>query len=269
MGIIETVMSLRENPGCSITQRIKQIKQPGDGYIDPETLEVEPLDKSSEALSPKENVSSVLIDLAVDCMTRFRLGEPVNFAFVIPLSLAWRIGVDGFKMRHLIDGINGLDDGSIINALKLSGFVDRFLADPENYQPFEEVDPDEATIQNVRTMVERSCHFFDVYGPKFLDGFALPGGYTDTVSFGDIGFITSDTLWDFEVSKSRPTKEQTLRLLMHWRMGLRSAHASLFHRIKYLGIYNPRLDKVYRIEVVDIPKDVIAEVEKDVIGYPE
>lgn len=53
---------------------------------------------------------------------------------------------------------------------------------------------------------------------------------------------------------------------MYWRMGLRSIHPE-FQNIKYLGIYNPRMNKVYRIAVENISEEVIREVEKDVIGY--
>jgi hypothetical protein len=55
---------------------------------------------------------------------------------------------------------------------------------------------------------------------------------------------------------------------MYWRMGLHSIHPE-FKDIKYLGIYNPRLNTVSRIAVADIPKEVISEVEKEVIGYKD
>ena len=61
-------------------------------------------------------------------------------------------------------------------------------------------------------------------------------------------------------------KEHTLQLIMYWRMGLHSIHPE-FQRIQYLGIYNPRLNTVYRIPVADIPEDVISEVEEKVTGY--
>lgn len=53
---------------------------------------------------------------------------------------------------------------------------------------------------------------------------------------------------------------------MYWRMGLHSVHPE-FQSIKYLGIYSPRLNQVYRIAVTDISEDVIREVEEKVIGY--
>lgn len=261
-GIIED----KRSPGYSVTQRIKQIKQPRGGYINPRTLEVVSLGEGVDVLNPGETVSPGLIGSAVDYLTRFMLGDSVKEAFAISMLGARRIGKRSAASR-LMAGIKGLDDRSIINAVKLSGFDVCFRSSPRNYKPIEGINPDEPTIQNVRTMVERSLRFFDEYGPVVFGGFTFEGGYTDTVSSGDGDFMTADTLWDFKVSKSRPTKNHTLQVLMYWRMGLRSIHAE-FQNVKYLGIYNPRLNEVYQIEVGDIPKDVIAEVDRDVIGYP-
>lgn len=252
--------------GCSVTRRIKQIKQPRGGYINPRTLEVVSLGDGIDALNPEENVSSGLIGIAVDYLTRFMLGTPVEEAFEISMLGARLIGEDN-EAWFFMEDVKGLDDESIVSAVKLSGFDVCLRAGPMHYRSFEGINPDEATIQNVRTMVERALHFFDEYGPMVLNGFTFEGGYTDTVSFGDGDFTTVDTLWDFKVSKARPTKNHTLQLLMYWRMGLRSIHAE-FQNVKYLGIYNPRLNEVYRISVDDIPRDVITEVDRDVIGYP-
>lgn len=49
-------------------------------------------------------------------------------------------------------------------------------------------------------------------------------------------------------------------------MGLYSKHAE-FKFIHYLAIFNPRLNRVYQLNVNNIPADIIAEVEKEVIGY--
>jgi hypothetical protein len=260
------IMEDKRSPGYSVTQRIKQINQPRGGYINPRTLEVVSLGDGIDALNPGETVSPGLIGSAVDYLTRFMLGDPVKEAFAISMLGARRIGMHS-KASRLMAGIEGLDDRSIINAVKLSGFDVCFRSNPGNYRPVEGINPDKATIQNVRTMVERALHFFDEYGPVVFGGFTFEGGYTDTVSSGDGDFMTADTLWDFKVSKSRPTKNHTLQVLMYWRMGLRSIHAE-FQNVRYLGVYNPRLNEVYRISVDHIPRDVIVEVDRDVIGYP-
>lgn len=223
------------------------IEQPEGGHILPKPFEVTPLGDGSNTLNPEENVSLDLVASAVGYMTRVMSGEPTESVFGFPLFVARRIGGGAFavEVQHLIDDINGLDDGSIINALRLSGCGDRFLADPENYQPLEEIDPDEATIQNVRTMVKRLLRFFDAY---------------------DVKSPMSDTLWDLNVSTLRPTEAQTLQLLIAWRKRLRSP-LTWWHDFKYLGIYNSRLDKVYRISVDAIPDDLINEIDRDVLGY--
>lgn len=41
----------------------------------------------------------------------------------------------------------------------------------------------------------------------------------------------------------------------------------MFNGIKYLAIVNPRLNRIYRIEVDKIDKSIIDEVKTDVIGY--
>ena len=115
-------------------------------------------------------------------------------------------------------------------------------------------------------MVNRSLLFFNQYGPKELDGFTFEGGHTNIIESGDGDFMTKDTLWDFKVSKKPISKEQTLQLLIYWRMGLHSIHPE-FKTIQYLGIYNPRKNTISQIAVANIPISIIHEVEADVIGY--
>ena len=251
--------------GCSVTQRIKEVKQPRGGYIKPKDFQPETLGGGMEALNLVENVHANLMGLAVDYMTRFMSGTSAKDAFKISLMGAARIHeVD--KAAALLSGIKGLDDTSITNAVKLSGFDTCFRAGVMGYMPVDDINPDVPTTENVRIMVERSLHFLEVYGPKVLDGFTFEGGYSSVVSSGDGDFTTADTLWDFKVSKMPIKKEHTLQLLMYWRMGLRSIYPE-FKSVEYLGIYNPRTNTVSRIAVADIPDDVIAQVETEVICY--
>lgn len=209
---------LRVMRGCSVTQRIEQVKQPRGGYINPKQLKSERLGDGIDVLNPEENINAGLMGLAVDYMTRFMSGTSAEEAFRISLWGAPLVD-EADKASGLLAGIKGLDDGSIVNAVKLVGFDVCFRAGVMGYKPVDDINPDAATVQNVRTMVERSLHFLNEYGPKVLDGFTFEGGYTDTVDTGDGDFTTADTLWDFKVSKMPIKKEHTLQLLMYWRHG--------------------------------------------------
>lgn len=248
----------------SVTQRIKQIKQPRGGYIKPKDFSVVNLNDGID-LNSDENIHSGLAGLAVDYMTRYTMGAHPVEAFKISLLGASMVGENDYA-KKLLKGISGLDEKSISNACKLVGYDVCFRAGIMGYRPVQNIEPDFDTISNIRNMIDRSLKFVDKYGPITLDGFTFEGGYTDVVSTGDGDFLTEDTLWDFKVSVKEPTNAHTLQLLMYYLMGKHSMHDE-FKTIKNLGIFNPRLNKVYLLETSKISKDIIDQVSSEVIGY--
>lgn len=251
---------------CSVTQRIGKVKQPRGGYIKPKAFTVTELPGGGiDDLNSEESVSPGLVGIAVDYLTRFMSGTPAHEAFHISGYGAGLVG-EMKLYEQLVREVTGLDRPSICAAVKLAGFDSAFRAGVMAYRPVEDIYADDATVENIRTMVERSLAFFEQYGPKIMDGLTFEGGYTGYVATGDGDFLTEDTLWDFKVSKQKLANKYTLQLLMYWRMGLHSVHPE-YQGVKYLGVYNPRQNLVYRLAVDDIPADVIDEVERDVIGY--
>lgn len=248
----------------SVTQRIKTIKQPRGGYIKPKEFEVTQLSDGIELIE-NENIHSSIIGLAVDYLTRYMIGATAKEAFSISL-LGSDIIKERKKAEKLLEDIKGLDDKSIINACKLSGYDVCFRAGIIGYKPVDTIHPNSETISNIRIMVNRGVKFFDQYGPITLDGFVFVGGYTDIVSSGDGDFLTKDTLWDFKVSKDKPKSAHTLQLLMYYIMGKRSINKE-FETVKNIGIFNPRLNVVYSLEINRIPQEIIDTVSKEVIGY--
>ena len=170
------------------------------------------------------------------------------------------------KAKKLIAAVNGLDDTSIVAAIKLTGFDVAYRATPAAYKPIEDINPDSYTISNVRIMVGRALDFFDRYGPVTKFGYTFEDGYTKVIGTGDGDFMTSDTLWDFKVSKNEPQNKHTFQLLVYYIMGLHSSHPE-YRNIKQLGIYNPRSNKVYRYPIDKIGDEVIKRIEEEVIGY--
>ena len=206
----------------SVTQRIKQIKQPRGGYLPVKTFTVTTLD-DGQVLNPEESIAASLVGTAVDYLSRFMDGTSVEEAFEIS-----------------------------------SG--------PLAYRPVERIVPDQATIANIRIMVERSLSFFKAFGSVTTDGFTMEGAYTATITTGDGDFLTKDTLWDFKVTTSKPNKDHTLQLLIYYLMGRRSIHPE-FQTIENLGIFNPRQNTIYQLPISKISDEVIKEVETSVIGY--
>jgi hypothetical protein len=276
----------------SVTERINSIKQPYGGYIKPSEFQTKDLNDGI-ILNEEENVSATVVGMAVDYMTRFMLNKDKDNAFRISLKGANTAVELGYKSaisdaKKLLNDINGIDDRSIINACKIVTFdvwyrnpVAAFMA-----TGFKDTNPDKATIDNIRILINRSLEFFKMYGPITKEGFTFEpvksdervyqemiltgkgsyGGYTATVNTGDGDFLTADTLWDFKVSKSKPTNKHTLQLLMYWVMGQHSGQ-KVFKDITKLGIFNPRLNRVYLLNVKDIPENTIKTVERDIVCY--
>lgn len=247
----------------SVTQRIKEIMQPYGGYIKPNEFEKIQFEDNNELA--EENIHSSLVGLAVDYMTRYIMGAPIEEAFKISL-LGSNIINDSKYAHKLIHNINGLDNKSIYNACKLVGYDVCFRAGPMAYKDVKTIEANDETISNIRIMVDRSTKFFEKYGPIIKDGFTFEGGYTKIIDSGDGDFLTYDTLWDFKVSSSAPKSQHTLQLLVYYLMGKNSIHNE-FDNIEKLGIFNPRLNCVFLKKINEISNDVIETVSKEVIGY--
>ena len=145
----------------SVTQRTKQIKQPRGGYLPVKTFTVTTLD-DGQVLNPEESIAASLVGTAVDYLSRFMDGTAVEEAFEISLLGARAMRLEA-KAFGLLDDVKGLDDLSITKACQLAGFDSAFRAGPLAYRPVEKIVPDQATIANIRTMVERSLSFFKVW----------------------------------------------------------------------------------------------------------
>lgn len=258
----------------SVTKRISEIKQPRGGYVKPSQFEIHKID-DGHILSETENIHASVVGMAVDYLTRFAMGSELLEAFKISCMGA-KMAEELFKQKNamkkaskLLAGIKAIDEKSITNACKLVTY-DVCFRNPMGAimaKGADDINPDAETIQNIKIMVQRSVKFWEDYGPIVKDGFTFePNGYTETVNSGDGDYLTVDTLWDFKVSKSKPTNKHTLQLLMYWIMGQHSGQ-KIYKSIQNLGIFNPRLNEVYLLNVNTISKEIITEVERDVICY--
>ncbi|MBQ7681896.1 MAG: hypothetical protein IJT31_06770 [Oscillibacter sp.] len=259
----------------TVTQRIGEIRQPRGGYIKPSQFTARFMDDGNGFVEPeRENVHPSVVGMSVDYLTRYLMGAEIQNAFSISIlgarsaSMLTRANMET-AVRDLLSGIQGMDDTSIINACKMTTF-DVWYRNPMaalQARTAADTNPNADTIRNIRIMLERSLTFWQEYGPITKDGFTFEeDGYTEVVDSGDGDFLTKDTMWDFKVSKSKPTSKHTLQLLMYWIMGQHSGKPE-FKGITRLGIFNPRPNAVYTLEMSKVPAAVIHTVENEVICY--
>lgn len=257
----------------SVTGRINEIKQPYGGYVKSSQFKIHKMDDGC-VLSETENIHASIVGMTVDYLTRFLMNSDLESAFRISCMGAEMAEFFGQKnavkkAAGLLSGIKGVDDASIVNACKLVTY-DVWLRNPMlafASRDADDTNPDMDTIRNIKIMCRRSLKFWKDYGPIVRDGFTFePNGYTRTVDSGDGDYLTIDTLWDFKVSKARPTSKHRLQLLMYWIMGQHSGQ-EIYRGIQNIGIFNPRLNEIYLCRMDSISKEIISDVERNVICY--
>lgn len=255
----------RVRPAVSVTRRIMEIIQPPGGYINPRLLTETVLD-DGKALGP-ENIDPSIVGLAVDYLTRYIMTGDLSGAFLVSIFGGMYAG-KSMKVAEYMCQITGLDDRSIENACRTCMFDTYYRVGRPPRQDPEFLKVDHQTCENIRIMIDRARSFFEEYGPVTASGPRFPGGYTETVGNSDGDYLTEDTLWDFKVSKNVPTKEITLQLAMYYIMGKHSTD-SRFETIRNIGIFNPRKNVVYMLDMSRVSKDLLRRIETEVIGYRE
>lgn len=70
-----------------------------------------------------------------------------------------------------------------------------------------------------------------------------------------------------KVSNNKPTSDHTLQLLIYYLMGKRSKLQISFAQVSKIGVFNPRLNTAYSLDVDSIDPIIIESVSKNVIGY--
>lgn len=249
-----------------VTGMVRIVRQPRGGFIRPSDMEKSAL-VSKTHLNDGENVHPSLVGLAVDYLSRFMMGESKESAFKISLLGAKLLNHTNRPNFYLFV-IKGLDDESIVAAIKLVSYDCVFRAGPHAYVDQSQLKPNKETIQNIREMVNRTIEFWKTYGPITIFGPTFEGGYTDSIATGDGDYLSKDTIWDYKVSKEPPTSKHTFQLLLYYILGIHSVHNE-YKNIKYIGIYNPRLNNVYRYSLSLVSEEAIRYIEKEIIGYYE
>ena len=252
----------------TVTQRIRAIQQPVEGYIPISALSIKQY-RDNFSLNSRENIPANYVGLAVDYLTRFRLTDDVQEAFDISI-LGAKILFHNYGMNkefmYCLELLESVKAGDIFAAVQLTTYDDVYRA---GIIDIPRLSPDAATIENIEIMVNRGVSFLKNSSSEIKTGLTFEGGYTDIVVNGDCDYVTDNSLIDFKVLRGNVTKNHTLQILMYYLLGLNSIHTSEFQKIKWLALFNPRKNVVYYIHVRRISEAVINEVLREVIGYAD
>ena len=267
----------------SITARIKEVEQPYGGYLKTSSFTIKKL--QGDGVMQSENITPVLVNTTVRYLSRALVTGNKRMAFAQLLRGAEKCEkLDTAK--ELMSHIKGLDTESVIFMCRLASF-DVWITSPASAQftkPISCINPDNNTVQNIKTLVRRTLMFMDEYGPIMVfDGKYQPdsydreeyfnllygksnnfGGYTATVNSGSNDFCTKDTIWNYHISWVRASSKQTLKILMNYIMAKDSGQKE-YKDINNLGIYNPRLNMIWTCPVSSIPKETIQKVREEVL----
>ncbi len=146
--------------------RVRSVKQPRGGYINPKSLDRIAFDDGMTLYD--ESISPTTMGMVVDYLTRFDQGSPASEAFRISLKGAALCNREKEAEAYL-SGIRGLDDDSVLNACRLVWFDQVYRTGTRGFGDPADAIPDHETCENVRTMVKRASEFFKRYGPVVHD----------------------------------------------------------------------------------------------------
>lgn len=283
----------------SVTDIIKSIEQPRGGYLPVRNFEVEEI--GGEPIST--SLPPILVGKVLDSMIHITAGCNVNELLkdsikgyeerVLFFAQQFRFCKD---IEETTVEIKAEDD--ILEIHSLISRIDRYMREYDFYylalvltlihqydiwsSDFNYISRvtnvstsrpkyyNKGDIRKLVTMYQRSiawiCTLLDkgiIFDYKFY-----PSGYTEKIKYGVGDFVCNNTLFDLKCTKNEPTSYHTLQILVYYVMGLHSNN-KLYKNIKYLGIYSPITNKVWKLDVKSISKELIHKVSREVIGYNE
>lgn len=196
---------------------------------------------------------------------RTESGNPGTIGSAVELIARWDLAGDpragNDPSAAALEAIRGVRRGehteSGLGRLAAMQRTWEWNADEFDELEWEEGEGDE-TLMHIAEMRARISRCFERFGQPVRPGTWAVHSERFHLD-GHIDFVTADTIWDLKVSVTAPGRADVLQLLLYW-VALRDDPDNSL-KIVYVGIYNPRLDTVWRIAVAEIPQDVVSSVE--------
>ncbi len=247
---------------ASLIKQIRTSIQPHGGYIPISAFSYKQHSGNTITLCCK-NTDENIIRLAVEYLLKIHISENTDKNYLMIETALRDVPCKNRSelIKKFYEGITSQNPTTATEyAIKLA-YIEaycKFGTLPKNSNP------DIEALKDVSAMSERCRSFF---GSSInICGFDFEGGYSECITSGNGGYLSSDTLWNVTVSDS-VTCFDTLLVLVQYIMGLHSYNSRFLKKIKRLGIYNPRLDAEYTLNISDVAEKVIEDVSKNIIGY--
>lgn len=264
----------------SVTQRIKEIKQPRGGYVQWNDFNNINYNDGIE-MKTDTRILPAMLGLVVDYLTRFMLTKNILESFNISIigheiyenqNLNEYSLLPNYDFNKLLNTVKGLDFESIESAFILSHYDIYFRTNSSIYMKYKKSKEDlkitKDDAHNVKVLVERNLKFIKDYSPFIHIGLNFPKeSFTNIINSGDGDLVSKDYLWDIKTSKKiKRSPQDILQIIVYYLMGLKG-NVKGFDQLKGIGFFNPMMNTVSTIQIKDIDSDVIDFISKFVIGY--
>lgn len=276
-----------------VTAWARKVKQPRGGYLPVKSMYAERFD-DGRTMNPVENLNPGTVGTAVDYISRVMAGGDVRDVFRLPIAGAEKLGrkvmADRYVSEIMIfaDGLEPGDDlrDLITAGLNLSRFDVAFKASDARYLGAlnGEVAIDDATMENMQTMLRRIAAFRDRNGlldarPRYMRYKTFPGLTGEDCLSGEADIVSGSSLWDCKAMTAKLRATYTAQLLAYYVMlfheqGLDAVACVRSGRFNpfsdgpgdfTLGFFNPRENTEYRTTASGIPTDTFAAFESALV----
>ena len=253
-------------------QFVNNVKQPTFGSLVPTKLVFESTYEDDFKLPKKTKISSEIIDVAVNCLTKYLLSTNIKQAFRVPLLgakiYAYNKTKNKEKYQEILNGltlINGLNKQSIYVAINLAQFEGLFSKAPIFFKKVETIDVTDDVYDLVYALIKRNIRFFEEHGPVGKISFDFLDGKPENIANASLDLITRDAIWNLNSTKKFPDEQQRLLLVLHYVM-FKHCPEGVSKDLKTLGIFDARANTSYTIETKDLPYKLLTKIEK-LCGY--
>ncbi|MFI3211348.1 MAG: DEAD/DEAH box helicase [Peptostreptococcaceae bacterium] len=244
-----------ENKNSSVTQFCDSHIQPSKGYLPVNSMRII---KNEDSIELYTSANAGIIGLVVDYLSRYEIvkerKEDVFYISRRGASLVNQLEKIDIMLKLIEPGLSSMTIQLVAKIVTFDAVYRAGKTDAYNLE-FSLSDDD---ITNIRKMVLRVKQFHFKY--NILEtGMTFDGSYTSIISKGDADILTTNGLWDLKVISNNITSKHTFQLLLYYVLSLKK-----YKNIKFIGIFNPKKNIEYVIDVNEISSGIIEAIKTEI-----